>query len=118
MVCCIDLYPEEVYEDIRQAYADDLVEGFFVGFDDVKRTYALGNDKVLETYLKNSRNTVIGDTIQELQNLICFSPSKTQKKKKEKPAPRFSEPRKGKKIGRNAPCPCGSGKKYKKCCGA
>ena len=22
-----------------------------------------------------------------------------------------------KKIGRNDPCPCGSGKKYKKCCG-
>ena len=34
-----------------------------------------------------------------------------------------SEPRrpvvsKGKKVGRNDPCPCGSGKKYKKCCGA
>jgi uncharacterized protein YecA (UPF0149 family) len=26
--------------------------------------------------------------------------------------------RKGPKIGRNDPCPCGSGKKYKKCCGA
>jgi len=25
---------------------------------------------------------------------------------------------KGPKIGRNDPCPCGSGKKYKKCCGA
>ncbi|OQX63747.1 MAG: preprotein translocase subunit SecA [Desulfococcus sp. 4484_241] len=26
--------------------------------------------------------------------------------------------RKNEKIGRNDPCPCGSGKKYKKCCGA
>ena len=26
--------------------------------------------------------------------------------------------RKGKKVGPNDPCPCGSGKKYKKCCGA
>ena len=25
--------------------------------------------------------------------------------------------RKGKKVGRNDPCPCGSGLKYKKCCG-
>ena len=25
--------------------------------------------------------------------------------------------RKGPKIHRNDPCPCGSGKKYKKCCG-
>ena len=27
------------------------------------------------------------------------------------------QPRKVKKIGRNDPCPCGSGKKYKQCCG-
>jgi len=32
----------------------------------------------------------------------------------EKPKP---AQRKAKKVGRNAPCPCGSGKKYKKCCG-
>ena len=25
--------------------------------------------------------------------------------------------RQGKKVGRNEPCPCGSGKKYKQCCG-
>jgi uncharacterized protein len=28
------------------------------------------------------------------------------------------EPRRSKKVGRNEPCPCGSGRKYKKCCGA
>jgi preprotein translocase subunit SecA len=31
---------------------------------------------------------------------------------KKKPIKRTSQ-----KVGRNAPCPCGSGKKYKKCCG-
>mgnify|MGYP002018700702 CR=1 FL=1 len=28
------------------------------------------------------------------------------------------EPVRSVKVGRNEPCPCGSGKKYKKCCGA
>ena len=28
------------------------------------------------------------------------------------------KPRRVEKVGRNQPCPCGSGKKYKKCCGA
>jgi len=28
------------------------------------------------------------------------------------------EPVVSRKVGRNEPCPCGSGKKYKKCCGA
>jgi tetratricopeptide (TPR) repeat protein len=27
-------------------------------------------------------------------------------------------PRRATKVGRNAPCPCGSGRKYKKCCGS
>jgi len=27
-------------------------------------------------------------------------------------------PRQATKVGRNAPCPCGSGRKYKKCCGS
>ncbi|MGH7393345.1 MAG: SEC-C metal-binding domain-containing protein, partial [Candidatus Rokuibacteriota bacterium] len=30
-----------------------------------------------------------------------------------RPAPRTAS---GEKVGRNDPCPCGSGKKYKKCC--
>jgi hypothetical protein len=51
------------------------------------------------------------------------------RKKRETPQPNYLNPEfekltdifdrftaKKKKIGRNAPCPCGSGKKYKKCC--
>ncbi len=33
------------------------------------------------------------------------------------PETKKPQKRAAKKIGRNAPCPCGSGKKYKKCCG-
>jgi preprotein translocase subunit SecA len=34
------------------------------------------------------------------------------------PPPKKQPVRKAqKKVGRNAPCPCGSGKKYKQCCG-
>jgi len=40
----------------------------------------------------------------------------------EQPAPAGEGPRqpvkRGPKVGRNDPCPCGSGKKYKHCCGA
>jgi uncharacterized protein len=31
---------------------------------------------------------------------------------------RSSAPFRGTKVGRNDPCPCGSGRKYKRCCGA
>ena len=39
--------------------------------------------------------------------------TKSEAKEKAKP-----QTRTGAKVGRNDPCPCGSGKKYKKCCGA
>ncbi|QER41318.1 preprotein translocase subunit SecA [Thermodesulfobacterium sp. TA1] len=35
----------------------------------------------------------------------------------EKTNPEKSQPVRVQKVGRNDPCPCGSGKKYKKCCG-
>ena len=35
----------------------------------------------------------------------------------EEPAVAHTQKRAGDKVGRNDPCPCGSGKKYKKCCG-
>jgi preprotein translocase subunit SecA len=47
---------------------------------------------------------------QPRQQRLIFSGGDEPEKKK--PVKRAS-----KKIGRNAPCPCGSGKKYKKCCG-
>jgi len=43
------------------------------------------------------------------QNLVFSGSDAPEKKKPVK--------RENKKVGRNAPCPCGSGKKYKKCCG-
>jgi uncharacterized protein YecA (UPF0149 family) len=49
----------------------------------------------------------------------CFDQAKKDPVPIEAPLPsKVTALKKGKtkKIGRNAPCPCGSGKKYKKCC--
>jgi uncharacterized protein YecA (UPF0149 family) len=48
----------------------------------------------------------------------CFDQAKKDPVPIEAPLPPKVTALKGKtkKIGRNAPCPCGSGKKYKKCC--
>ncbi len=43
-----------------------------------------------------------------------FGAAKGLEKNEEKRSPIVNE----KKVGRNEPCPCGSGKKFKKCCGA
>ena len=53
-----------------------------------------------------------------------YSPPKTEEKSGANSGFNYTTPpiisapikRAGKKVGRNEPCPCGSGKKYKKCC--
>ncbi len=49
---------------------------------------------------------------KEQQNLQFAGPAEQSKKTRKEPIKR-AEP----KVGRNDPCPCGSGKKHKKCCG-
>lgn len=53
--------------------------------------------------------------LQESQDSIHTWALKGNKRKKDTHQTHLSAPQK--KIGRNEPCPCGSGKKYKKCCG-
>ena len=55
---------------------------------------------------------------QPERKLKYVHPSSTAPNVSSTAAPRASGIRANKKPGRNDPCPCGSGKKYKKCCGA
>jgi preprotein translocase subunit SecA len=52
----------------------------------------------------------IDDFRRPRQQQLVFSGGDAPEKKK-------PQKRSARKVGRNAPCPCGSGKKYKKCCG-
>lgn len=113
-----DLYPEEVYEDIKQAYEDDLVSTGYINMDDVQNAVNRGKDSVLDALQHNSYYTLIEDAIWEMESWACFDESESFWRKEQ---PQQSEQvhvttKKQEKIGRNAPCPCGSGKKYKKCC--
>jgi len=59
--------------------------------------------------------------VKEMRKDINFLGGSSENSEKSRNTPVASPiPRKedGTKIGRNDPCPCGSGKKYKKCCGA
>lgn len=68
-------------------------------------------------YIKNSSPLigVIEESKKEFNKIIQVKKQTVSKKelKTEKVMPEKTEP----KVGRNDPCPCGSGKKYKKCCG-
>lgn len=77
--------------------------------------YGLGPEKIREL-LKQNYDAVFGEPEKEVERL--FHPPEESATPEE--LTRAAKPivREGPKISRNDPCPCGSGKKYKKCCGA
>jgi hypothetical protein len=68
------LYPEELYEDIKQAYADDLIETFWIRLEDVEETLEIGKEQVLEEFRNNRRYSLITDTVSEMEWWACFQP--------------------------------------------
>jgi hypothetical protein len=108
-----DIYPAELIGDIESAFRDDLVDPGFIGIEDVRKDLAKGKDAVLAELAEQSHVRLVNDTVEEMESWACRG-------EVDEPIPaavatvRYATP----KVGRNEPCPCGSGKKYKKCCGA
>jgi hypothetical protein len=65
---------------------------------------------------------LFGDTIEELSAWYCFRPEEVRRKERENIRQNTVLWQAGtavnryKNVGRNDPCPCGSGRKFKKCC--
>lgn len=112
----VDLYPEEVAEYIADAYAEGLVTRQYMNPKDVDRALTKGKEATLDYFAQNARG-YIKNTVDEMKWWACF----TEPPRRKSPSPPHCyQPvlpvRQMPKIGRNDLCPCGSGKKFKKCC--
>ncbi|WP_051575223.1 DUF1186 domain-containing protein [Sporolactobacillus terrae] len=123
--CCTDLYPQETYDSIKRIYEKGSLDTKMIGLKDVKKTLQLTKEEALKKSRNNHFFQFIEDSIAEMNGWACFD--KDEKKarllwEKELEESTYhlessNQPIKVEKIGRNDPCPCGSGRKYKKCCG-
>ena len=88
---------------------------------------AMGNEDPVRAY-QNEGYDMFNELIQSIQEdtLRSLFHVRIDNQLERKKVAKINEPQgdstakpvvKKKKIGRNDPCPCGSGKKYKKCCG-
>ena len=105
---------------------DPVVQYRFEGgemFDEMISQIKLDVAKIMLHIVKTSNNTQMKSTVtitsEELDNSTMNAMSSEGKSipnnnKTEKAKPIVND---GPKVGRNDPCPCGSGKKYKNCCG-
>ncbi|HJT31025.1 MAG TPA: DUF1186 domain-containing protein [Pirellulales bacterium] len=143
LVCVLlSFAPVEALDDLRQAFDLEVVDTYLVDWDSVERSIDKAADE-MQRALDRCPPTEV-DTIEELQHWAAFSeepskwpvpppvhtvhissplemsisspPDATSFPAPLEPLASPVEPR-GDRVGRNDPCPCGSGKKFKKCCG-
>lgn len=105
-----DIKPQ--FDIVKNEYPElyKRMEDFIVQLDIEDISYM--KQKLLKEYDKMEKN-VTGGHYYELYPQNRPETGKMQWNSSEEGS--FVRP--GKKIGRNDPCPCGSGKKYKQCCG-
>ena len=127
LVCAVaDLPAPELLEDVRRAYAEGLVDTMVADLEGIER------DVTDPEKRRRDQQHLITDAIAEMEWWASFHPEDSPPRRMRRnaaplpmPSPAAPEPDydapepfvREPKIGRNDPCPCGSGKKYKKCCG-
>ncbi len=93
---------------------DPLVEYKNEGYKMFQNLLASMQNNVVYSFYKVG--IVKKESPMESKNVQMQGAAKTSSEDSSKGASVSSVPVRKKKIGRNAPCPCGSGKKYKYCC--
>lgn len=117
------------HQDPAQAYAQEGFDMFEEMISNIKEdtvkfcfnvTVQTNTERVQVMEAGNAQKedvapSVGGGALQHQQRGGQAMPSAAPKETKE--APKVPIKREAPKVGRNDPCPCGSGKKYKNCCG-
>ena len=98
---CADIEALGVFPALRRAYAEGWIDPHLMAPRRLETVERAPRGQTLAN--TRERHPPIDDVAEAIGWWGMFRPP---------------EPRRVVKVGRNEPCPCGSGKKYKKCCGA
>jgi Protein of unknown function (DUF1186)/SEC-C motif len=108
---------------VKKAFDRGFIDGHVLGFDHFEEDLRRGIEHPGEPRLPDDRDsTLFGDTVEELSGWYCFSEQYSEDQERYRRQAEANRARSQrlenpfKSVGRNDPCPCGSGKKFKKCC--
>lgn len=125
VISMIDLNPWEAANEVTEAFKTGLVDEWTIDWDSAKEHL---RDEPMERTYEYSDPPVIEDTIKEIESWASFQEPESRgpltaksnmPRSAARPTVPFPKPagRAIQRVGRNDPCPCGSGKKFKRCCG-
>jgi hypothetical protein len=122
----VDLCPREAREDVERAIDEDLLCESDVPREQILDAIELGEERALKELARQYHPVV--DVVEKLRRWAAFAPERKRQPVTPVAAPRAAEfspaeepvsqtiRHEERRVGRNDPCPCGSGKKFKKCC--
>jgi hypothetical protein len=108
---------------VKKAFERGFIDSHVLGFEHFEQDLRRGIEHPCEPRRPDDRDdTLFGDTVEELSGWYCFTEQYREDQERWHRraeadlarSQRVENPFKG--VGRNDPCPCGSGKKFKKCC--
>src|SRR5579884_392044 len=105
----LDVGAKESVPLIRQAFEEGRVDEGIVQMADVEEHFGLP-----VTTPRKAWSDLFDEAEEAEEDWDLGEPGEMEAAPQESMQPYVAPP----KVGRNEPCPCGSGKKYKKCCGA
>jgi Protein of unknown function (DUF1186)/SEC-C motif len=118
---------EEMKPLVEQAFDAQWIDPSWLEYRHFLEDFRIAVEQPDAPFANPDEYALFGDTIEELSTWYCFSERYLEAKKRH--AERGTERRTPmwgsdqgqainpfKNVGRNDPCPCGSGKKFKKCC--
>lgn len=113
-----DLYPEEWMDEIHRAFDRGIIDLYDITPDHFEGCMDLGEEGCLDRLRRVFNSSSLDDIHASMSWWYGFGgsglPNSSIKVKGAMSETKM--PEKKVKIGRNDPCPCGSGKKYKRCC--
>ncbi|MEN8257355.1 MAG: DUF1186 domain-containing protein [Thermodesulfobacteriota bacterium] len=97
---------------LQKAYDQGLISPLYMSWDDAEKMLNRPVKENQEDLENDAGLRAITNVVAEMEGWACFRPQDQRLHRQGTGQPVLHPD----KTGRNEPCPCGSGKKYKKCC--
>lgn len=118
VVCTKEIFGIELQDKIEQAFARGVIDRGVINAESIAKAFRNNKDTWKQALQDHPHRIMVEDPIGAMDWWYCWKENQEDDKDFSERLKALQRPleKKKKKVGRNDPCPCGSGKKYKKCC--
>ena len=136
---CYNTQPDEFMDALKALYEQEIADPYYITLEELSERSGMEPEAIRKAVMLQEADfyCYITDTLAGLRKLSCYSGEENELLKSmesmviNQTAPVYSAPLSSSPaespaffpetadyshVGRNDPCPCGSGKKFKKCC--